>query len=202
MKTSVLLIDDHTLFSEGLSALLIETNRFETIKHLPDLENALTHCQKHPPDLVLLDYYFPSGNGLDIGKSILKILPNAKLILLTMVTDYYIVNQAKKIGFAGYLPKNTSLIELLDAITAILNNEIWFNISTFDILDPQNKKNNPLSNREKQIAKLVAQGYSTAKIANALFISELTVSTHRKNILRKLNLENSVQLGNYVHLFN
>jgi DNA-binding NarL/FixJ family response regulator len=201
MEVKILHVDDHVLFSEGLSALFLDSNRFKLIKHIPDTESAITFCKKQPPDLIIMDYYFPRGNGIDAAKSILSFLPFAKIIMLTMATDFSIVHIAKQIGIVGYLSKNTSHSELFEAISAVRNNETWFPNNIIES-HPDNKKKYALSNREKQIAKLVAQGYSTAKIANTLFISELTVSTHRKNILRKLKLENSVQLGNYIHLFH
>jgi DNA-binding NarL/FixJ family response regulator len=111
------------------------------------------------------------------------------------------MHAARLKGIDGFLSKNIGHEALFSAIDAVFNGEYSFS-NTNALNDPKVGFVNLLSKREKQIAKLVAEGYSTPKIASTLFISELTVSTHRKNIIRKLNLENSVQLGNYIHLFN
>jgi hypothetical protein len=118
-----------------------------------------------------------------------------------MVNDYFIMQAARLKGIDGFLSKNIGHEALFSAIDLVFNGEYSFS-NTNALNDTNLGFVNLLSKREKQIAKLVAQGYSTPKIAGTLFISELTVSTHRKNIIRKLNLENSVQLGNYIHLFN
>jgi DNA-binding NarL/FixJ family response regulator len=104
-------------------------------------------------------------------------------------------------GINGFLSKNIGHEALFSAIDSVFNGEYSFSHSNA-FKNTNQGFVNLLSKREKQIAKFVAQGYSTPKIASMLFISEFTVSTHRKNIIRKLNLENSVQLGNYIHLFN
>jgi DNA-binding NarL/FixJ family response regulator len=202
MKIKILHVDDHVLFAEGLSALFSEKYRSNPINHVLDIDSALSFCKNEEPDVILMDYFFPKGNGIDAAKTILNILPSAKIIMLTMACDYPIVKLAEKTGFKGYLSKNASHTDVFDAINTVLNNENWFDPKVLPKQEFNTLKTKHLSKREKQIAKMVAQGYSTARIATSLFISELTVSTHRKNILRKLKLDNSVQLGNYMHLFD
>lgn len=194
-------IDDHLLFAQGIK-LLFEGHKEYTLEHhFPNSTEAISYCSNNIPDLLLMDYYLPEGNGLEAAESFAKLTPKPKIIFLTMVNDHFIMQAARAKGIDGFLSKNIGHEALFSAIDSVFKGEYSFkNINT------QNDSNqgfvNLLSKREKQIAKLVAQGNSTAKIASILFISELTVSTHRKNIIRKLNLENSVQLGNYMHLFN
>jgi DNA-binding NarL/FixJ family response regulator len=201
MKTRIIHIDDHLLFAEGIKLLFEGHEKYQLEKHFDNSKDAYAFCQESAPELILMDYYLPEGNGLDAAENFLKLYPKPKIIFLSMVNDYFIMQAASLRGINGFLSKNIGHEALFTAIESVLNGKNCFNN-----LEADNNTNKGflhlLSKREKQIAKLVAQGYSTARIASTLFISELTVSTHRKNILRKLNLENSVQLGNYLHLFN
>jgi DNA-binding NarL/FixJ family response regulator len=201
MKKRIIHIDDHLLFAEGVKLMFENHSNYQLENHFNNFTTAFTYCKSNMPDLILIDYFLPEGNGLDAAEIFLKLKPKPRIMFLTMVNDYFIMQTAKTRGVNGFLSKNIAQNELFSAIETVFKGQICFP-GTESNIEKSNDKLMHLSNREKQIAKLVAQGYSTAKIANALFISELTVSTHRKNILRKLNLENSVQLGNYLHLFN
>ncbi len=201
MMKRIIHIDDHLLFAQGIKLLFEGHKEYQLEHHFPNSTDAISYCSKNIPDLLLMDYYLPEGNGLDAAEYFMKLLPKPKIIFLTMVNDYFIMQAARSKGIDGFLSKNIGYEALFSAIDSVFKGERSFknintqNDSTLGFVDL-------LSKREKQIAKLVAEGYSTPKIASTLFISELTVSTHRKNIIRKLNLENSVQLGNYIHLFN
>jgi len=201
MTKRIIHIDDHLLFAQGIKLIFEGHAEYKLEHHFANTTDAIRFCSKNIPDLLLMDYYLPEGNGLDAVEPFLKLYPKPKVIFLTMVNDYFIMQAARLKGIDGFLSKNIGHEALFSAIDSVFNGEYSF--SNPNALNDNNLGFvNLLSKREKQIAKLVAQGYSTPKIANMLFISELTVSTHRKNIIRKLNLENSVQLGNYIHLFN
>lgn len=201
MTKRIIHIDDHLLFAQGIKLIFEGHAEYKLEHHFANTTDAIRFCSKNIPDLLLMDYYLPEGNGLDAVEPFLKLYPKPKVIFLTMVNDYFIMQAARLKGINGFLSKNIGHEALFSAIDSVFNGEYSFSNS-----NAFNNTNqgfvNLLSKREKQIAKLVAQGYSTPKIASMLFISEFTVSTHRKNIIRKLNLENSVQLGNYIHLFN
>jgi DNA-binding NarL/FixJ family response regulator len=194
-------IDDHLLFAEGIKLLFEGHKEYKLEDHFTNTTDAISYCNKNIPDLMLMDYYLPEGNGLDAAEPFMKFNPKPKIIFLSMVNDHFIIQAAQLKGINGFLSKNIGHEALFSAIDAIFKGE-----SCFKSINTENDSNpgflHLLSKREKQIAKLVAKGYSTPKIASTLFISELTVSTHRKNIIRKLNLENSVQLGKYIDLFN
>lgn len=201
MMKRVIHIDDHLLFAQGIKLLFEGHTEYTLEHHFANSTEAIRFCSKNIPDLLLMDYYLPEGNGLDAVEPFMKLDPKPKIIFLSMVNDYFIMQAAKSKGIDGFLSKNIGHEALFSAIDSVFNGECSFkNINTQN--DATRSFVDLLSKREKQIAKLVAEGYSTPKIASTLFISELTVSTHRKNIIRKLNLENSVQLGNYIHLFN
>jgi DNA-binding NarL/FixJ family response regulator len=201
MTKRIIHIDDHLLFAQGIKLIFEGHADFKLEHHFANTTDAIRFCSKNIPDLLLMDYYLPEGNGLDAVEPFLKLYPKPKVIFLTMVNDYFIMQAARLKGINGFLSKNIGHEALFSAIDSVFNGEYSFsNSNAFN--NTSQGFVNLLSKREKQIAKLVAQGYSTPKIASMLFISEFTVSTHRKNIIRKLNLENSVQLGNYIHLFN
>jgi DNA-binding NarL/FixJ family response regulator len=201
MTKRIIHIDDHLLFAQGIKLIFEGHAEYKLEHHFANTTDAIRFCSKNIPDLLLMDYYLPEGNGLDAVEPFLKLYPKPKVIFLTMVNDYFIMQAARLKGINGFLSKNIGHEALFSAIDSVFNGEYSFsNSNAFN--NTSQGFVNLLSKREKQIAKLVAQGYSTPKIASMLFISEFTVSTHRKNIIRKLNLENSVQLGNYIHLFN
>lgn len=201
MIKHIIHIDDHLLFAEGIKLLFEGQKKYKLEQHFSNTSEAINYCSYNVPDLLLMDYYFPEGTGLEAAEGFMRLFPKPKIIFLTMVNDHFIMQTARAKGINGFLSKNIGHEAMFAAIDSVFSGELSFgNLSE----DPDRTLGSLdlLSKREKEIAKLVAQGNSTAKIASTLFISELTVSTHRKNIIRKLNLDNSVQLGNYIHLFN
>jgi DNA-binding NarL/FixJ family response regulator len=201
MKKSIIHVEDHLIFAEGIKLLFEGHPYYDLVHHFKNTTDALSYCKYNMPDMLLMDYYLPEGDGLEAVENFLKLKKKPSIIFLTMLNDGFIIQAAKTKGIHGFLSKNIGHKDLFLAIDAVFKGETCFP----EIREKKERSNDLvslLSNREKQIARLVAQGYSSTKIANELFISELTVSTHRKNILRKLNLKNSVQLGSYIHLFH
>lgn len=200
MKKRILLCDDHHLFGQGIISLLEEEKDIEVLGIALNVKECITKCLGLKPDILLLDYFLPDGTGLDVYSQIKNFLPHLKVILLTMERDPSVMKACDNAGIDGYLLKNISRDELLDAIARVERNERYF---MWEMADTNHEvgsasKIHKLSHREREIAQLVAEGLTTLEISERLNLSAFTVSTHRRNMLQKLGIHNSAQLINLV----
>ncbi|PZV83136.1 LuxR family two component transcriptional regulator [Algoriphagus aquaeductus] len=193
-------IDDHLLFAQGIYSLLGNETFIEKLVHAENFQQGLSISSKLQPDLILLDYFLPDSNGLDSLRHLKAVCQESKVIILTMETNPEVMKKCQGAGAIGFLPKSISKKELLDAIKNAMSN-----IPTFYFLLPishstqrPQSRLNILSKREKQIANLVAEGLTSSEIAKQLFLSDLTVNTHRRNLIQKLGLKNSAQLVAFI----
>ena len=193
-------IDDHLLFAQGVYSLVGNEFFIQDLVHAQSLQEGLVVAEKLQPDVILLDYFLPDSTGIKSIQALKKVCPNTKIILLTMENNPEVMEKCRTEGAIGYLPKSISKKALIEA----LNNAIE-NIPTFPELfghsnqpSGKNSQIKILSKREKQIAFLIAEGFTSAEIADQLFLSELTVNTHRRNLINKLGLKNSAQLVAFI----
>lgn len=203
MKRKILTVDDHLLFAEGVRSIVEENTQNQVVGQVASVKEALRFCKQEKPDLILMDYFLADGNGFDASEQLLKMHPELHIILLTMAKDFFMIEQARLKGIKGYLLKNIGRQELISAINTVFSGGTCFQKWTKIIPAPSEaleSKLAMLSKRERQVAILVCRGLKTSDIAAELNISELTVSTHRKNILKKLDLKNSVQLSQYASM--
>ncbi len=197
MKTlGILHADDHLLFSQGLSSLIKDLPGFNWLGNTATLSATLNGCKRLKPDILLLDYFFPDGNGLELAKTVRENWPEIRILFLTMQKDLYIMEQSRAIGVQGYLLKNIRQEELVEALEQVRNGHSFF-MWEMNVHAQQNgsDKLQLLSARERQIVVLVSMGLTSADIAKKLNLSEFTVSTHRRNVLRKLEIKNAAQLS-------
>lgn len=201
----ILLADDHALFRQGLKSLLEAEGDFRVIGEAKDGREALRHALEAKPDAILMDIQMPGLDGVQATQEILKEWPQAKVIILTMYRQDAYVFEAVKAGARGYLLKDADAKELVDAIRRVVAGEVLLDAELAGriIQDFKAKREEApgphaeLSEREVQILRLLAQGYTNLEIAAQLSLSEKTVRNRLSEIFQKLRLNNRTQAALY-----
>jgi DNA-binding NarL/FixJ family response regulator len=197
---SIMLIDDHPLVGEGIKTMLQNETWLSINVVAKTGEEALTILNKYIPDIILLDISLPDTDGIRLCKKIRLLNSSVKIIGLSSTGDAGIINALINSGAHGYLLKNMEKYELIEAIQAVLKDKLYLSNEANTIFLQhyhQVKQSNEtpiLTRREKEILILLHEGLSGPAIAEKLVLSPLTVETHRKNILQKLNVHNTQQL--------
>ena len=198
----MLIVDDHTLFNEGIRQLLQDD--YYIIGQVYDGKNVLHEIQSKNPDVVLLDINLPTINGLDLAKNLKYSFPTLKIIFLSMYSEPRFVEQAKQLNVDGYLLKHSTKRELIIGIQKVLEGSQYFDSKLQDLRsnlhhDDYFVKTYSLTPREVEIIKMIKRGISNPQIAEELFIAEETVKFHRKNIYYKLGVKNVVELVEFAN---
>jgi len=196
---SILVIDDHPLVGDGISMMVKEITHLQILTVCKTGKEALVFLEKTSPDVILLDISLPDIDGLELCTLIRKKNKQSKIIGLTSTNEAGIITQLLANGGNGYLLKNMEREELITAIDEVMNGRIFLSkaanqkiLEQFHSLKDALKNKPVLTRREKEILKLLYEGLTGPQIAEKLFLSPLTVETHRKNLMQKLNV-NSVQ---------
>jgi DNA-binding NarL/FixJ family response regulator len=203
----IVIAEDHTILREGLKSLLRADPDFDIVGEAEDGRDAIRCVQTLSPDLVLMDLSMPRMNGLDALKEIKKQNPEAKIIVLTVhKTEEYVLTTLQA-GADGYVLKDATHSELVMAIKNVLMGKRYLSpgISEKVIEGYLERRKeiktssawDTLTQREREILKLIAEGYKNKEIAGDLFISLKTVEKHRANLMRKLDLHNAAALTAY-----
>lgn len=196
----IVIVDDHPIVIEGISMLFLNTENYSIIASFTKGLDLLEYDSIAEVDVVLLDVFLPDINGIDLCKILKSKYPKIVVLGMSSQSERSLVMQFIQNGANGYLLKNASLQEFYDCIENAVNGEIAFSnevklvISKPDAVDL--KQIPSLTRREKEILQLLSVGKNTQEIADTLFLSFLTVQTHRRNILNKLGAKNVVELMN------
>jgi two-component system response regulator NreC len=203
----VLVVDDHQIFRDGIVSLFSDQDEISVVDVASDADEALERMQYSKPDVMLLDISLPGKSGIEMIAEAKAILPDIKILILSMYTGEAYIFKALRAGALGFLAKqNTTKPELFKAIKAISEGKEYYNESIALIMqqhyvnkarnvdDEAKNSYNLLSNREKEILKLVLEGLSNNEIARKLFVNIRTAETHKTNIMQKLGLKNSIEL--------
>lgn len=194
----VMLVDDHPMVQDGLSACLSYYDDIEVVGAINDGSLAVAQAKQCQPDVILMDISMPSMNGLDATEIILESLPNTKVLIFSMHDSAEFVNNAVQAGASGYVLKDTSSEEVYLAIKLVAQGKTHFSSSIAQVLiDQPVKTDSRLTSREQMILGHIAQGLSSKEIAQQLAISYRTVEAHRRNIKAKLKLESLAELVRY-----
>ncbi|WP_422106585.1 response regulator [Winogradskyella sp.] len=196
----VVIADDHTIFRQGLYALLDKEDRIELVGEAKDGKEVLEILAEHAVDVLLLDIEMPRMDGFDTMRVLKKQKHKPKILVLTMHASPQFIKNIFANGADGYLPKDAEKAKLMEAINTVYTTGSYHTPDTVNIIMNTLKGNVPSTNisaREKEIIKLIADQYTTNEIAEKLFLSTHTVESHRKNILLKLGLKNTAGLVKY-----
>ncbi len=197
-QISLVIVDDHSIVVEGIKTMLHgdeEINILETFSLGSSLVNFLN---KTNTDIILLDISLPDISGIDLCKKIKLMSPKTRVLALSNHNERSIILQMIQNGANGYLLKNIGSLELKDCIHAAMNGEIVFSREVSSIMANPNQdafKELPrLTKREKEILQLISKGLTTQEIADKLFVSPLTIETHRRNLMSKFHVKNAAEL--------
>jgi len=208
---TVFLADDHTIVRQGLAKLLEVEPHFKVVGEAENGRQAVSMVEALKPEIVIMDISMPLLNGIEATRLIKKICPQTKVIILSMHTHDRYIDELINLGVSGYLLKDSTGADIIKAISAAVKGDTYLSpsISRRVIEDylylkkksPQEDLYGKLSNREREVFQMIAEGHSTKEISDILFISPSTVKTHRANIMEKLQFVNISQLIQFaIHL--
>lgn len=204
-KMKVFLTDDHEMLLGGLVKILSTEESIEVIGTAVSAKETFEKLTQLSPHLLITDYNLPDEDGLSIVRKVKRKYPQLKIIVLSQHDETHLVKEVLKEGIDGYILKKDSHDELVNAILAVGKGKIYLSSDINSMLmQGLNGFDEPklLTDREREILKLIAQEYTNKQMAEELFISERTVETHRKNIFRKTNTNNLVGLIKYAYANN
>jgi len=206
MSVTIILADDHNILRQGLRALIEARPGMRVVAEAVDGLTAVQLSEKLSPDLVIMDVQMPVLNGMEATRKIISGQPGVKVIALSMHSDRRFVAEMLKNGARGYILKECAFDELTRAIDTVLKGQIYLSpgitgtvledyVQRLTASDPQPQSD--LTNREREVLQLLAEGHATKQIASLLHLSEKTVEVHRRNIMKKLGLGNLADLTRY-----
>ena len=205
----ILLADDHTVVRQGLRRVLEERPDWKVVAEAGDGREAVRQAEQLKPDVAILDVAMPLLNGIEATRQIAKHAPGVRVLVLSMHADEMYVTQILQAGAAGYLLKDSADVDVLQAVTAVSEGKSFFSPAIARLmLDDYVKQRSgepgvidryeTLSDREREVFQLIAEGNTNKDIAAILFISPSTVETHRARIMEKLEARNTADLARIV----
>ncbi|HRG35463.1 MAG TPA: response regulator transcription factor [Chitinophagales bacterium] len=205
-EINVFVVDDHQIFLDGIISLLDDEPNIKIVGTAHNGKQAIDRIKTQKVDVVLMDINMPEMDGIEATKQLKKINPNIKILMLTMHSEPRFIKECLEIGAKGYVLKNISKDDLLKAIDSVYQDKSFLDqeaqeklinsISNSDEVDDRNYDElaAQITQRELEILQLISLGLTSQDIATKLFISKNTVETHRKNMLAKLNVNNTAAL--------
>lgn len=203
-KLRILLGDDHTLFRQGLRRIIEEQRDWEVIGETGDGRDAVKLCASLEPDVALIDINMPLLNGIDATQQIVRHGGRTRVLIISMHANEAFVTRALQAGATGYLLKDSADTDLVAGITAVAVGKSFFSPAVARVMLDDYVRHlaskgivdryQSLSQREREIFQLIAEGHSNKEVAEILSISPTTVETHRAHILEKLNVHNTAEL--------
>lgn len=206
-KIKLMIADDHTIVRQGMKKLLETYPELQIVGESQDGEETVEIAMQLLPDLIIMDISMPGLNGLEATREIKKRLPEMKILILTMHAEKEYIFKILQSGASGYLLKGSPIEELVSAIHAVDRGESYLSpaVSKSIIEDyvgggvrrPVTTRSQPLTTREREVLQLIAEGYTSKRIAARLSLSAKTIETHRSHIMQKLNIHNAAGLIRY-----
>lgn len=197
-KVQVFIVDDHPMVVAGLRALIGQLEGMEVAGSAANAFDTLPFLQKNKVHVVLLDINLPDVNGMDLCKRIKNDFPDIRVLGISTFSDRSYISRMINNGASGYLVKSASAAEISEAIQTVMKGRLYLSLEMEHLLKPVSVIPSGalpvLTRREKEVLRLIADGLTNNQIAEKLFISPLTVDSHRKNLLTKLNVKNTASL--------
>lgn len=206
MPIRLLVADDHGVLRAGLIALLNSESDMQVVGEADDENSAVSLAIEKHPDVILMDISMPDAGGIDATRRIKQLVPEAKVLILTFHEDKELMQEAIRSGAMGYILKRAIKSELINAIHAVMRGELYLHPAMARLLFLEKNSSTgqsakdysePLTTREIEVLRLIAQGYTNNEAADKLKISVRTVEYHRGNLTTKLNLRSRVELMKY-----
>lgn len=196
---SIYICDDHRLFLESIEVFIGLQEKYQCIGHAETIDAALQDVSRLRPDIILIDYHLNESNGLELLNKIKQAGIPSSCLILTMRRDINIRNKALELGAKGYLLKTIGAEEMLRVFDLITGKKrLFYDSIEVEKMSRAAQPEKQLTEREIEVARLVCLEYSSENIAATLHLSLHTVNTHRKNILKKINAKNAIDLMNYM----
>ena len=198
-----MIVDDHAVVRSGLRMLLNSAEGFETVAEAGNARDAIFEVRKHKPDVVLLDIGLPDKSGIEVAAEVLEEAPDAKVLILSMEDDPRYVREAFAAGASGYVLKEAADTEVVDALRQVAGGNRYVHpvlgaqMAVAEAEATARAEADPLSDREREVLRLLALGHTNQEIAKTLFISVRTAETHRAHIMQKLRLTTRAELVRY-----
>ncbi len=206
-KIRVVLIDDHTVVRKGIRVLLEQEPDIEVVAEAEDGLKGVDVCVEYEPDVVVLDMALPLLSGVEAARKIREKVPAARILILSMYDDEEYILDSFKVGVSGYILKDVVVSDLVSAVQSVYRGSTFLSPSVSEKLRRQlqegqtrgGSRQGParLTSRERQILKLIAEGYTSKQISEILKISFKTVQTHRAHIMEKLGVHSTAELTRY-----
>ena len=200
MSIRVLVVDDHAVVRAGLRRVLDAEEDIETVAEAADAERAVFEALECKPDVILLDIMLPGKSGIEGMPALQQAVPDAKVLVLSMQDDPRYVREAFDAGASGYVLKEAADTEVVGAVRAVAAGEQYLHPSlgarlvAAEVEQRKRAQADPLSDREREVLRLLALGHTNQEIAKLLFISVRTAETHRAHIMQKLHLSSRAEL--------
>lgn len=204
----ILLVDDHELVRTGFESLLNAASDLTVVGVCSSGEEALEMVEEHLPDIILMDINMPGMGGEEACRRMLKKLPDAKIIALSVCNDGPVPQRLLKMGVLGFISKGSSAEEMVSAIRIVMSgkrylcSEVANNLAFRSIAEDEPSPFTKLSQRESQVVNLILQGKSIQEMSDILVISDKTVNTYRYRLYSKLKVKNDVELTRLAVKYN
>jgi DNA-binding NarL/FixJ family response regulator len=199
-STRIIIVDDHELVANGIAKYFEGHENLTVIGTYTSPKEALKEVEFLKPCILISDLDMPTLNGLELIQQTKRLSPNTKFILLTMHLSKQLYSKAKQMGIDGYLPKSTDEEELFLCVSQLIKGKTYYSQQLMELISSEGlpekspesiiKYTQLLSDREREVLILVAEGYSTKEVGETMFLSTKTIETHRKNIMTKLEVHN------------
>jgi len=194
MANKVFIVDDHYMVIEGIRSLLLNQRNIEWLGHATNAASCLAFLKQQQPDVILMDINLPDQSGIDLCKEVKEKYPSVFVIGLSTYNQLSFIKKMMDNGSSGYVLKNATASELIEAIETVARGKIYFSTEATQTLQEKEVAKVILTRREIEVLELIAGGMTNNVIAQQLFISPLTVDTHRKNLMAKLKVKNTASL--------